>query len=542
MNYFNDNLRNKAYFLEFCEGNDVKESFSFCLPPQSEQINSPQKVYETKTFGGSVIDDYGNDIEELNLSGSTYNTEIRKIYSGGSRKHIEVTGEEEIFLLRKLLRTYGTKEKLVNKHVYISDLSSPDFKSWEVFPKSLRIDRSEGKPFSYNYNFSLLAVDIEKRHKSLVEWIDTVVKRLNNLKIVANKNIGLLSVGMSFLDQTLEKLRDIQDKIQKAEKRLQAYVDTVNGSMLNTASKINEIVGLGDYIIKSPLRMFAMGISVFNSTSELLKSCNNLKDWVCNIPYDLGNMSEIIVKQYNASISEVIDEWNRLTNQLCTEAESVHAAGIMATSNNGYVIIPGGEDDDSTLITYGNKERVLTDKDTWDAIANEVYGDPSLGVVLALYNGTISEDSSTDIKPGKIIYIPILEASQKISNNEVYNEPGIIDNYGSDILIQDGDYATFNGDLAIVTGVENLTQAILSRLSTSINNRIRNNVYGIKSLVGLPVALTNNYIATSLKQTVIEDPRINDINGLSWKGNGDSILIEFSYRDINDNNQSYGGI
>ena len=47
--------------LEFLEGDDLKECFTFSVPPESEELQFPQRVTETKTFGGSVFDDYGND-------------------------------------------------------------------------------------------------------------------------------------------------------------------------------------------------------------------------------------------------------------------------------------------------------------------------------------------------------------------------------------------------------------------------------------------------------------------------------------------------
>ena len=199
------------------------------------------------------------------------------------------------------------------------------------------------------------------------------------------------------------------------------------------------------------------------------------------------------------------------------------------------------EDDDTIKLTYGFKEKTLKDGDTWDNIAFETYGDSSLGILLASYNGTLTEESSSEIVPGKTVYIPILDEVKSTSNNEVYNEPGVIDNYGKDIAIQNGDFGEQNGDLAIVNGLNNLTQAILFRLCTSINNRIRNTVYGIKSSVGYSVAIANKYLASSITQTVLTDPRVSEIQSLQWEGSGSELKINFSYTDINDQNQSYGG-
>ena len=42
----------KAYMLEFLEGDDLRECFTFSVPPESEELQFPQRVTETKTFGG----------------------------------------------------------------------------------------------------------------------------------------------------------------------------------------------------------------------------------------------------------------------------------------------------------------------------------------------------------------------------------------------------------------------------------------------------------------------------------------------------------
>ncbi len=539
--FFNANLRDKAYLIEFYNGNVLEQSFSFCLPAQNEQITSPQKVYETKTYDGSVIDDYGNDIEQVNLSGSTYNTEVRLIYAGpGTTK--SVTGEQEIFKLRELLRNYGKNYKLINKHVFLYDLSSPEFKYWEVFPKELRIERSKDSPFAYNYSFNLLAAESTGilGNKNL-NWLQKFVKSFNDFKEKVMSYTEVLLVGMVYFDQALDYINVIKDVVNQTEDVINTYIDITNGYANIAAKVMNETVGLGDYVVKSPLRIYSMGISVFNSTKKLLESCNNLKNWCRNLGDDFKKSADAINKQYNASVDEIKDEWNVLTNQICRGAEEVHAASIMATTNNGVVTMPGGEDDDTIKLTYGFKEKTLKDGDTWDNIAFETYGDSSLGILLASYNGTLTEESSSEIVPGKTVYIPILDEVKSTSNNEVYNEPGVIDNYGKDIEIQNGDFGEQNGDLAIVNGLNNLTQAILFRLCTSINNRIRNTVYGIKSSVGYSVAIANKYLASSITQTVLTDPRVSEIQSLQWEGSGSELKINFSYTDINDQNQSYGG-
>jgi hypothetical protein len=102
--------------------NVLTDAFTFSVPPESEEFSFPQRKNETKTFGGAVIADYGNDTVQINLSGSTINQEIKLIYKS-SLGVSEMTGEQEIFYLRDLLKKYGTRDNLQNKEVYLYSLN-----------------------------------------------------------------------------------------------------------------------------------------------------------------------------------------------------------------------------------------------------------------------------------------------------------------------------------------------------------------------------------------------------------------------------------
>ena len=63
------------------------EVFTFALPPEAEDFDYSQRVTETKTFGGAVFDDYGNDTFKITISGSTVNNEKKLIYLEEQQNH-----------------------------------------------------------------------------------------------------------------------------------------------------------------------------------------------------------------------------------------------------------------------------------------------------------------------------------------------------------------------------------------------------------------------------------------------------------------------
>jgi hypothetical protein len=86
MGVMNSRLAGKAYMFEFISPNEGNEYFSFAVPPESDEFEFGQRITETKTFGGSVFDDYGNDTIPIKISGTTINDEKNMIYRGGSSR------------------------------------------------------------------------------------------------------------------------------------------------------------------------------------------------------------------------------------------------------------------------------------------------------------------------------------------------------------------------------------------------------------------------------------------------------------------------
>jgi hypothetical protein len=79
-------------------------------------------------------------------------------------------------------------------------------------------------------------------------------------------------------------------------------------------------------------------------------------------------------------------------------------------------------------------------------------------------------------------------------------------------------------------------------LSESIGNRIRLTVYGIKSGAGQPLTAAVPYISTSIKDTVIADPRINRIENFTFQGVGDRLYVKFEYITIDKKRHAYEGV
>ncbi len=225
MAYMNEKLWQKAYMLEFLEDTTSVDVFTFSVPPESEDLDFPQRVSETKTFGGAVFDDYGNDTIHITLSGTTINEEEKYIYCG-AKEALSLTGEREIFHLQNLLQKWGDLEQVKkNKKIYLYDLSKMNAAQrmtgtttrnyWRVFIKDFKIKRSKDKPFTFCYTLDMIGVLTEKNtfsapFEKYSEVIEKAMKGVEKLQ----KGIDKAQIVINTVDNVLDNLWNLKKSFE----------------------------------------------------------------------------------------------------------------------------------------------------------------------------------------------------------------------------------------------------------------------------------------------------------------------------------------
>ena len=261
------------------------EVFTFALPPEAEDFDYSQRVTETKTFGGAVFDDYGNDTFKIVISGSTVNNEKKLIYRGTKAIPEYLTGEKEIFKLRDLLYRSGKLENLEGKKVYLYDLSkmsalqiaagSPSKNSWwRVQIKSLKIKRSKDKPFTYNYTLEMIGYYEDKKSipslfgggvADFISGAQEVLETINTAFATVEMAAGLCADVKAKIEETsklIENIDNPQEAIQVIGGFERALIgtSTVNAAYNSAKScaalcgkltEFNDAMGLSDDTSKS---------------------------------------------------------------------------------------------------------------------------------------------------------------------------------------------------------------------------------------------------------------------------------------------------
>ncbi len=235
------------------------------------------------------------------------------------------------------------------------------------------------------------------------------------------------------------------------------------------------------------------------------------------------------------------DKQDLLTDYLSQLEDSACIAVALSKQKqaNAIAVIYVGEDgNDTTITVYDFTYHTWKSTDTFDRLANDYLGNPDYGTVIAYFNSVANE---SELKAGVKIKIPVLTEESSNTNNKIYAEPDKQENYGTDIEIDtDGDFALLDGDIKTIDGRDNLTQAIALRLTTASKKRIRLASYGIRSTIGDPIAV-ESYLSGSIEQTIKMDPRVAEVNELTFRGNRDQLMLEVVYTDINGDTGMYKG-
>lgn len=242
----------KSYMLEFLKGEKVENVFTFSIPPEGEDYDFSQRLTETKTFGGSVFDRYGNDTIKINLSGTTGNEDKKIIYRGFIKPPLYLNGEKEIWELQKVIEEWhdlSSDTDGTEKTIYLYDLSKTniiDFVKissgktpatrnyWQVFIKDLKIKRSSSKPNYYNYSLEMFGLVKEKTKQGT--WFSSISDAASAFTQAMNVVEGV----MSYTEMAIAAVQSCTNAVARVKKAYEAFQN------MSDSGKLLSVMGMAD--------------------------------------------------------------------------------------------------------------------------------------------------------------------------------------------------------------------------------------------------------------------------------------------------------
>lgn len=532
-------------------------AYTLTVPPEGIEVDEPQRLSQTKTFGGLFIDDYGPDVLKITVSGTTGGSDLRRTWTALGDQ-IPRNGKASFFHLRDDLMRYKNKNDDYAKFdIYYYDLSaidptddlnrdvsglpgagviSPRFKAITALADgyvctllSFKMSRAKDRPLWYTYRIELIGLRPLGTVKSgakpplnvnnPLKTIDNMVKVWNGLRDAYSKVKGVR-----------EKIDSVFVLAERAKSEMTSFFQRLNEIAVYPIKTTKRLLGAvrdaADFITSvsvGELGAAGMVASIVNETRDLIVAvqimCADLVAYG-KTPQAKGQLGGDVAAgggktaRMNVSMDSV------------SEAQSEIAANVLDAVTGETV----------PVTVYGHIEEVVTDTTTLDGLAIKYYNDPTLAELIAIYNGIMDPD---DMVIGDPIRVPVL-VQAATGTNYIY-EASLTDVYGRDIkLDSNGEIVlSYGNDFATIEGVANAVQAVNLRLSEPLGARVRLSLYGIKSVVGAPLNMQAPmaYLTANIKDTIVQDPRVRSVQNMILRADGDTVRIGCDlelvrYRDV----------
>jgi len=156
-------------------------------------------------------------------------------------------------------------------------------------------------------------------------------------------------------------------------------------------------------------------------------------------------------------------------------------------------------------------------------VASSLLGDVSLYTEILRINKMSSPhffSDGTPLQAGSTILVP--QQDVLITNSRLSQDPLLTDLY---LLDGDFNFADSN-DLQLVSGAQNITQALFNRVRTRQNELLHNLSYGLSAFIGTPNStFTLDLIAVEVTEQLLSDERILRVSNVTTELSGDRIDV-----------------
>jgi hypothetical protein len=523
----------------------VKEAFTLTIPPESFNVEEPQRVSKKKTFGGIFIDDYGPDNQVISISGNTGGMTARNTYStskGASINNEKFDGRKAFYYFRDKIIRYKKwlKDDYLKYDLRLYDLSTANERAMvagvplEIATEGyvcqldkFKSSRNKDKPLFFSYDLELTAI----------RELGTATYEVKNPVAIKDPFtvLGAIRKAVNVIKRTLTSIKNVMDKIDNLidlvddlEDQFISFVNQVNNLVNYPRTLIEKCKNLSREIVQDIRNLTEQEKAFFSDQMDYYKiliTSTSVNTLFCSLVVNGKTMGSAGYKRYTEKSGQSnVDDLILRTEDFSIEEDAPAIDEFMDKDIN----------ESSEYVTYGYKTVTITETTTLENLAANYLGDPIYQSLLADFNGLAGDD---DLVVGQTVKIPSLVKGESVFSNLVYSTE-LVDVYGSDIRLDaDGNMViSANGDYAIVSGIKNIIQAVNLRLNETLGRRLRLIMYGLRTSVGGNMSdLTPlSYAVVNIKDTLIQDPRISRIEGITMNMSGDAIEISLNFTTIKE--------
>ena len=533
--------------------------FVFPRGPTSYSVDRVMRQVVTPTVGGAIAEERGLLWREIAIE-ANFGLEPKKAYDTSGDTTGVPTGAAlsgpmwTRRMVRNVFERYAQLKADPNTCAGTSliwhDMKTDDH--WLIVPERVSIRRVIASRGMYPVSISGKAIadavgitlpipesDIVAKAKNVVTEINTALTIVSSAIQETSAILGEVRAIASTIDDTIDKITTIINSAQ-------AFVDGANA------------IAIGRMFVTSAAEALEAVIALLETSASAITS---IPDDVRQTFIDALRGLEAMAAQtrafgepYNATTGSMTLYESGAARESQDALDAAQALGPSTTAealSNRVVRYTDADlvDQDATqdLHTFSQwtnfASYTVRSIDTLQSIAMHVMGDAAQWYELALINGLSYPYISPTGAPGTVtvgdtIAIPVIAGpgSSVVANAE---DPDA-ELYGVDIALRDSDDSSTSQpqveiaidrrtmrDCRVVSGADNLVQAIQLRLWTEQGRMISDAGYGLPRVVGYGNKDANlAALRVAVRATLLADVRVDSISRFSFQASGDAIVVD----------------
>jgi len=535
-------------------GIDVSHAveFAFNVNPKSLSLDEPAAVQIIPTQDGQYVEHQGQIYKNISISGTTgmrpnrtkpggiipvilSNTDFATNPTLDPATNLpkgETTGFDDLIALRNLFRLYcwaKTQNHLASTTVFVWQ-NGKEGEYYVVEPLSFRTDRDASSPLTFNYQLQLRTIERLDLHAYKLPdplktstSLSSVVKRVNDASRALQADFTVIqSLASLFVGSVGASLTAITSPLNVLLSSLTNVITASTDILAVPRNTVSQIVD-NSLALADSLELANAQVDAYQQFGQM-----TLAEIGINT---LRNISRHCLRVYNED-----SLFKPSINQSFTNKAGVYRDPVTGSPpNSGDLLNP-----DNIKAPAGAGVATINYNEDIRQLAQRLLGDISRWKDIALLNNlkspyiSLSGDGIYVLRPGDRILYPAASTSITTAVSPTLGQQVLdpaIALLGIDIrLASDGlgtfDFAIQNGDLDVISGMDNMSQAIYNRFATEPNTLPTHPAYGFLFPIGTkPTYNSITSFKLAGKASLLDDSRISDVTFLTLQATGNTLNV-----------------
>jgi hypothetical protein len=559
--------------------------FQFPTPPQAYELseNAATNIIPTQN-GGKFVESHGSIFKDIRLSGTVglrpspvdsnllpssvtgvtgVSLNIPKSLGfltnderGLPKK--EITGYDDIIFLRNLFRGYWNTKKSseLARRIVMVWIYAKDSDIFIVEPVNFTTTKEKSNPLSYSYSITLRT--LFRFDSTIPKWKDPIfgMQDISNVFSTITQAVRDITVAINQIANAIDYIASMPFRIADA------FIREAIGFMGSLVNLRNTGTRLSDMGSAENLKNLAKELQhldvllhkgMESKGSKEAAFTNTVASFVAIEQIRLS--AESTIKLFQDSVYHPAKQIEKSAKRIMScgpifeDSKNVVVSDYKTVYNRGGKQYTEGSplDPNNIVIPASATEDIVGGNESLRDISKRTMGDESYWKMLAILNNlkppyisTVSGDGI--LKSGDKILIPKRPDQDDFNNvTSEQNTDAAMESlslmgkkYGRDIKLSKGslgtDFSDFivsqRGDLDVIEGIDNIRQALMTKVSTEQGELALHPTFGAAYPIGSKISLSQLHeFALNTRRTFLDDPRVEDIDQLKTFSDGDIVRV-----------------